>query len=140
MICRMVTVLTSPACVTNCAEQSKPTNKNSRNGDMVSAMDLVRASSRSPSCFESRVDECVGCRDKSVVDELNDDGDSDNSSFGSREPFVLSMAIVSLSQSQASVVAEDLDVASLTFARYSSTRIDSGAKAIFRNVEDMGLC
>ena len=75
-----------------------------------------------------------------MVDELNDDGDGDNSSFGSREPFVLSMAIVSLSQSQASVIAEDLEVASLTFARYLSTRINSGAKAIFRNVEDMGLC
>ena len=81
-------------------------------------MDLVRASSRSPSCFESRVDACVGCRDKSEVDELNDDGDGDNTSFGSREPFVLSMAIVSFSQFKASVVVKDLNVASLIFARY----------------------
>ena len=88
MICKMLTVLTNPACVTNCAEQSNPTNRNSRNGDIVFAIDLVRANSRSPSCLGGLADGCVGCRDRSEIDALDDDVDRDISSFDSKEPFV----------------------------------------------------
>ena len=58
-------------------------------------MDLVRASSKSPSLLGGLVDTCVGLRDNSEVDELNDDGDRDISSFGSREPYVSFMAVLS---------------------------------------------
>jgi len=96
-MCRMFSVLTSPACVTNCAEQSRPTKRNSRNGDIVCAMDFVRASSRSPPFLGGCVDACVGWREKSEAEELLDDGDRDNSSFGSKELFASFMVLPSRS-------------------------------------------
>jgi hypothetical protein len=93
----MFSVLTSPACVTNCAEQSKPTNRNSRNGDMVCAIDFVRASSRSPSFLGGFVDACVGWRDSSEDEELDELGDRDTSSLDSREPLASLMVVDSCS-------------------------------------------
>jgi len=87
MMCSMFSVLTSPACVTNCAEHSNPTNMNSRNGDIFCAMDLVRANSRSPSYLGGAVDARVGWRFSSELVELHDDGERDISSFGYNEPF-----------------------------------------------------
>lgn len=55
-------------------------------------MDLVRASSRSPSFLGGGDDACVGWCVNSEVDDLDEDADRDISSLGSKDPFALYMA------------------------------------------------
>lgn len=146
MMCRMFSVFTSPACVTNCAEHSRPTNKNSRKGDIICAIDLVRASSRSTSFLEGVSSAWVGWRDSSEVDELNDDGDRDNSSFGAKELFVSFMIAVSswlcLAQPQGIPSLADWTLFSRVSrdCRQWSLNLACGAMAMFFDVEEMGLC
>jgi hypothetical protein len=145
IMCRILRVFSSPACVTNCAEQSKPTNRNSRNGDIVCAIDFVRASSRSPSFLGGRVDACVGWRDKSGVDELDDVGGRNVFSLDSKEPFVSFIASISsfdmLRRSRGSFSCRIksfhlyLEVSHQSLLGFLCLAIN-----MFLYVEEMGLC